>query len=70
MSDFEQILGLFSGAAQAQRQFKSAYEAGRDAGLHGANPANSHFSWFSSREQANEWDRGRASISASEGASK
>lgn len=66
--NFEKILGLVAGAAQSQRVFTSAYEAGKDVAINGSNVANSHFCWFSSRESANEWERGKreASINGTE----
>ena len=35
------------------------YEMGYDAGLHGPNLVNSHFSIFSTPEATREWERGK-----------
>lgn len=59
---FERILGLMGGAANAQRAFIDAFHAGADAARKGSNQANSHYSWFCTKEQSLEWDRGFASV--------
>lgn len=64
--DFERILGLTAGMASAQREFASAFEAGRDAGLNGSNMRNSHFAWFTSQQSTAEWERGKASAHSAE----
>jgi hypothetical protein len=46
--------------AKRPASFRSAYEAGRDCGLHGANEQNCDFRWFSSAESLKEWERGKA----------
>lgn len=35
------------------------YMAGFDCGLNGSNTDNCHFSFFSSREQTDEWEAGK-----------
>lgn len=42
----------------SKQKFISAYDAGYDAGLNGANTDNSHFSWFNKPENTKEWERG------------
>lgn len=58
MSEFERFLAQMAGAARAQRQFKTPYEAGVDARVNGPNPANCHFCWFACKEDTAEWERG------------
>ncbi len=41
---------------------QSAFEAGRNYALYGANEVNCHFRHFATREQAKAWERGRDSI--------
>ena len=41
------------------KTLKEAYEAGKDAVISGANKTNCHFSFFATRELADEWERGR-----------
>lgn len=41
--------------------FKTAYDAGYDCGLHGANNFNCHFKWFRTKESMQEWERGKNS---------
>lgn len=59
--DFERILKLAGGMAAAQRQFPTAYDAGRDCAINGPNVANCHFGFFGSKESMEEWSRGKAS---------
>lgn len=40
------------------KKFDNAYDAGYDAGLNGANTNNSHFSWFATKENLANWQRG------------
>jgi hypothetical protein len=41
-----------------QTKFLSPYHAGYDAGQCGANAYNTHFSFFSTKERMQEWQRG------------
>lgn len=41
------------------KEFTSAYDAGFDCGLHGADSFNSHFKWFLSKANMVEWERGK-----------
>lgn len=59
--EFDRILKLAGGMADAQRQFPTPFEAGRDCAIHGPNPANCHFGFFGSKESMEEWSRGKAS---------
>ena len=45
-------------------KFKTPYEARFDAGKNGANTFNSHYSWFTTKESMNEWQRGNNAGSA------
>lgn len=57
--NFERILKLSGGMADAQRELGSPYEAGRDCARHGANMRNCHFVWFGSKHSTSEWERGK-----------
>ena len=37
---------------------KSAYKAGHDCGVHGANTENCHFRYFGSKALMQAWERG------------
>ena len=41
-----------------KRSKEHAYKIGRDCAKNGANTTNCHFSIFSSRDNADEWERG------------
>lgn len=43
------------------KTFDSAYDAGFDCGLHGADNFNSHYRWFVTAEKMKEWERGKRS---------
>jgi hypothetical protein len=43
-----------------EEQEKSAYNAGYDAEVNGANTTNCHFSIFSTPEKSKAWEMGRA----------
>jgi len=43
-------------------ELKTAYEAGRDCALNGANTENCNFKWFATPESTAEWERGKASL--------
>jgi hypothetical protein len=44
--------------------FKSAYDAGFDCGLNGANNFNSHYKWFLSKISMQDWERGKRNAEA------
>jgi len=41
-------------------QEQVAYNAGKDAGLHGPNTENCHFGLFARKEWTRAWERGKA----------
>lgn len=66
----EHVIGLVAGLAAAQRAFPNAYDAGYNAGKVGPNPANCHFCWFSSADNALEWSRGKRAAETQEAGQK
>ena len=68
--DFERVLKLAGGMAAAQREFPTAYDAGLDCALHGANVRNCHFGFFGSKASTAEWERGKASVANRGGVTK
>ena len=47
--------------------FKSAYEAGFDAGVNGSNNFNTHFKWFNTKERMQDWETGKRNAQIKEG---
>lgn len=41
-------------------RFKTAYEAGKDCALNGADTDNCNFKWFATPELLAEWEKGKA----------
>jgi len=52
---FEQIKKLIP----PQHDKSYAYKMGYDCGVNGANTTNCHFALFSSKENTEEWERGK-----------
>lgn len=49
---------------RSDTKFETPYDAGYHAGFFGANTFNSHFSFFSTKERMQEWNRGNKAGSA------
>lgn len=45
------------------KKISSAYEAGKDCTINGANTENCNFKWFATPELLAEWERGKREAS-------
>lgn len=60
MKHLEKLINLsITEIKMTTSDFKTAYEAGYDAGLNGPNTENCNFSWFCDRGSTKEWERGK-----------
>ena len=48
-------------APEPTPELQDAYDAGRDAAIHGPNQTNCHFRYFATAKQARAWERGNKS---------
>ena len=58
----KEIEKFIKGLIPPKRSKKYAYKMGKDCAKNGPNTENCHFSIFSSRENADEWARGKKEI--------
>lgn len=50
-----------------EKTFNSAYEAGFDCGLHGADNFNTHYRFFSTKKGMQDWETGKRNAQIKEG---
>ena len=55
----KEMAELIKALTPPKRSKDYAYKMGKDCAKNGANTTNCHFSIFSSKENAEEWERGK-----------
>lgn len=59
----EKMKEIIKNLIPPKRNKEYAYKMGKDCAKNGPNVENCHFSIFSSKENADDWERGKKSVS-------